>query len=479
MEASTLQRRFGDVLGDASRVVAEADALSAYAADMTECAPGQPDLVVKPTSVEEVQEIVRVAAADGVPLTPAVARTNVGGLAIPARGGVVVDLSEMNRVVELDRDHMIAVIEPGVTFAQMKELLDREAPELTLSYPLSPIYASVLANFLLDGLGNLSVRHGANGEQIGGVEAVLPDGTLLRTGTAAVSDFWLSRAPLPDLTGLFLNWQGTSGIVTKLAVQLWPRPALTRRLFIATGDMAASFAVVRELARADVCRDLGGISWPAGKMLFGVERPLRRAPGDPEFFVYADLGGEDEDELRWRESRVHAALARASAGGLRVVGKLSIEDLIEVAPSFGRFADFPMTLDFLLDHPGGGLTWVGTYGPTARWEEGATRCAELMVQRGYPPLIVSRPMKGGRFGVLRMVECFDRSSPEAVADVGALNRELLENCLELGFVPYKVPAWAWEQMSGRMDPGYASLLARVKAMLDPTGIMNPGRLGLD
>jgi FAD/FMN-containing dehydrogenase len=477
MEASTLARRFVEVLGDDQRVIADVDALSAYARDMTEAEPGSPELVVKPRTVEEVQAVVLLATADGLPMTPAVARTNVGGLAIPSRGGVVVDLSEMNRVVELDRDHMVAVIEPGVTFAQMKALLDREAPELTLSYPLSPIYASVLANFLLDGLGNLSVRHGANGEQIAGVEAVLPDGTLLRTGTAAVSESWLSRAPLPDLTGLFLNWQGTSGIVTKLAVQLWPRPKLTRRLFIATGEMAASFAVVRELARSDVCRDLGGISWPAGKMLFGVERPLERAPGDPEFFVYADLGGEDEAELAWRESRVDAALARASTDGLRVVAKLSMEDLIEVAPSFGRFADFPMTLDFLLDHPGGGLTWVGTYGPTACWEEGATRCASLMVQRGYPPLIVTRPMKGGHFGVLRMVECFDRSSAEDVAAVSALNRELLEICLDLGFVPYKVPAWAWEQMSGRMDPGYAALLARVKAMLDPDGIMNPGRLG--
>ena len=196
MEASTLQRRFSDAL-DEARVIAEPDVLSAYAADMTECDRRAPELVVKPTSVEEVQAVVRLAAADRIPLTPAVARTNVGGLAIPARGGVVVDLSEMDRVVELDRDHMIAIIEPGVTFAQMKDLLDREAPELTLSYPLSPIYASVLANFLLDGLGNLSVRHGANGEQIGGLEAVLPDGSLVRTGMGAVSEHWLSRAPLP------------------------------------------------------------------------------------------------------------------------------------------------------------------------------------------------------------------------------------------------------------------------------------------
>jgi FAD/FMN-containing dehydrogenase len=478
MEASTLQRRFAEVLGgDEARVIADPDALSAYAGDMTEAPEGALDLVVKPSSVEEVQAIVRLAQAEAIPLTPAVARTNVGGLAIPERG-VVVDLSAMNRVVDLDRDNMIAVIEPGVTFAQMRDLLAERAPELTLSYPLSPIYASVVANFLMDGLGNLSVRHGANGEQIGGLEAVLPTGELVRTGTGAISPYWLSRAPLPDLSGLFLNFQGTTGIVTKLAVQLWPRPAHAKRLFVTTGSMAGSFALVRELARAEVCRDLGGISWPAGKMLFGVERPLERAPGDPEFFVYCDLGGNDERELREYERIVRRAIGRASDGGLEVMSSLSIEDLIRVAPSFGRFADFPMTLDFLLDNPGGGLTWVGTYGPTKHWEEGATRCARLMVERGFPPLIVSRPMKGGHFGVLRMVECFDKRDAGEVERVRELNRDLLEICLELGFVPYKTPAWAWEQMRDRTDPGFRDLLARLKTFLDPAGIMNPGKLGL-
>jgi FAD/FMN-containing dehydrogenase len=478
MEAAVLQRRFADAVGG-DRVIADPEALSAYAEDMTECEPVRPDLVVRCQTVEEVQAVVRLAADQGVPLTPAVARTNVGGLAIPAPGGAVVDLVAMDRVVELDRDHMCAVIEPGVSFAQMKELLDREAPELTLSYPLSPIYASVAANFLLDGLGNLSVLHGANGEQIAGLEAVLPTGELVRTGTAAVSGRWLTRAPLPDLTGLFLNWQGTTGIVTKLAVQLWPRPAHGRRLFLLAQDMGRSFGLIRRLARGELCRDLGGISWPAAKMLFGVERPVERVPGEPEFFVYLDIGADDPAELSRRERAVGRAVAEARRDdGLEVSASLSTEELIEIAPSFGRFADFPMTLDFLLDHPGGGLTWVGTYGPTARWEEGATRCAELMVSRGFPPLLVSRPMKRGHFGVLRMVERFDKRDPGEVERVRALNLELLEVCLDLGFVPYKTPGWAWERMSGRMDPGYLELLERVKRTLDPQGIMNPGKLGL-
>jgi FAD/FMN-containing dehydrogenase len=101
-----------------------------------------------------------------------------------------------------------------------------------------------------------------------------------------------------------------------------------------------------------------------------------------------------------------------------------------------------------------------------------------MSERGFPPMIVTRPMKGGHFGVLRFVCCFDRGDEDEVARVKELNRELLEICLERGFVPYKAPDWMWEAMSGRIDPGFRELMGRVKQMLDPAGIMNPGRLSL-
>jgi 4-cresol dehydrogenase (hydroxylating) len=77
-----------------------------------------------------------------------------------------------------------------------------------------------------------------------------------------------------------------------------------------------------------------------------------------------------------------------------------------------------------------------------------------------------------------MVMCFDRADGAEVERVRVLCRDLLEICLDLGFVPYKVPAWAFEQMTRRMDPGFLALMRRVKAALDPQGILAPGRFGL-
>jgi FAD/FMN-containing dehydrogenase len=467
--------RFASIVGEEG-VVTGADALSSYAEDITEAAPVAPSIAVKPRTAGEVKAVVEAAAAQGLAITPAVARMNVGGLTIPAEGGVVVDLSEMTQIVKLDREHMHAVIEPGVTFQQLTDVLAAEAPELTMSYPLAPPYVSVAANFLLDGLGSLSLPHGSMGEQIGGLEVVLPDGIVARTGACAASEVWFGRGPLPDLTGLFVNWQGASGIVTKIAVQLWPKPKHGQRYFVFCSELHRCFGLVRDLARAEVCHDVAAITWPTAKMLFGVDRPLHLAEGEPEAFVYFELGAGDNEGLAYKEKLTRRLIDEQADGGLGVLGVSTIHDLIAAAPPLGRFAEFPMTLDFMLDYPGGGLTWVGTYGPTSTWEEGATRCRDLMLERGFPPIIVTRPMKGGHYGVLRMITCFDKRDPDEVERVRALQRDLLEICVELGYIPYKAPDWAVRQIADRVDPGFRELFERVRGAIDPEGIMNPSRL---
>ncbi|MBV8986104.1 MAG: FAD-dependent oxidoreductase, partial [Acidimicrobiia bacterium] len=163
--------------------------------DVTENPPGHAEFVVRPETTAEVREVIVLAAERGTPITPVVAGYNVAGLAIPRNGGVVLDLTRMNEIVELDREAMYVVVEPGVTFAQLKSFLDAEAPELVYTYPFAPPFTSVMMNALLDGLNNLSMPHGAMGKWVNGVEAVLADGDVVRTGSGGVVDRWFPRAP--------------------------------------------------------------------------------------------------------------------------------------------------------------------------------------------------------------------------------------------------------------------------------------------
>ncbi len=463
------------IVGD-ERVRCDAQALAGAGADQTENVPHLPDAVVSIATREELIAVVRAAARSRTPLTPRVAGTNLGGLTIPARGGLVLDLTPMRRIHDINTDDMVAVIEPGVTFGQLKEALDAITPPLTIGFPLSPPEASVTANCLLDGLGNLSLRHGTMGEWISGLEVVRADGSVVVTGAGALGvPVPFGRAPLPDLTGLFVSWQGTTGIVSRLAVQLWPAPAVRERSFILAGDRAAAGQALRELPRLDVLDDLGALSWPTGKMLLGVERPIERDPAEPEFFVYLDIGACSPELLRAKRREVERWLRGARAAGLRLEDPIDVGALVAIEPRLAPFARFPTRLDFLLDHPGGGLTWVGTYGPLSRFDAACAAGTAIMEAHGFPPTIVARPMKGGHYAVLRFIIRFDRAGEPEVERVRACNAALLDESIRHGFVMYKTPAWAVARYAERLDPGFARLAREVKTLLDPDGILNPGK----
>lgn len=454
----------------------DANTLGEFGKDMTENDAGRPDAVVTIRRLEELTEVVKLAAEMRIPLTPRVAGTNLGGLTLPACGGWILDLTGMNRIVELNVEDMVGVLEPGVTFGQLAEAMESRKPRLTISFPLSPPDTSVAANCLLDGLGNLSLRHGSMADWIAGLEVVRADGSLLRTGAAALGvPVPFSRAPLPDLSGLFISFQGTTGIVSKLAVHLWPDPPFRKRSFVMAYDRRATFRALSELPRLDILDDLAGLSWPASKMLFGVEHPRERDPSEPEFFFYCDIGAVTAELLSEKYRVLLRFLANLRRDGLRIEDPIDVPTLVRLEPRLERLARFPTRLDFLLDHPDGGLTWVGTYGPMSRFERACERGIHIVEEHGFPPTIVARPMKGGHFGVLRFIQIFRRDDITDVDRVRRCNRALCDALLEEGFVMYKTPAWAVARYTEHLDAGFGRLLEEVRGVLDPNRLLNPGK----
>ncbi|MFQ5637960.1 MAG: FAD-binding oxidoreductase [bacterium] len=456
-----------------NKVLYQPEILKEYSGDWTEIPGHLPDGIVKATSVTDIQSVLSVANEHLIPVVPRVANSNVGGLAIPEKGGLVLDLSEMNRIIETNEDDMYAVIEPGVTWGQMKQHLAENHPLLRFGYSLSPPDTSIMANCLMDGLTNLSLKHGTSAQWINSFEAVLPTGEIIKTGIAAASANWCTRSPMPDLMGLFVNFQGSTGVVTKLAVQLWPNHPFRKRFFILAYDTDEMYDLIRQLVRAEVCDDIGGLSWPVGKMLFGEKKPLFCDPSEPEQFLYIDVSAEYEDLYKLKLNIVDRLVSEQQKAGVRLESPLDIKKLVKIAPRFEKFADFPAELDFLLDQ--GGLTWIGTFGPTSKWKEGVKRGMSLMIESGFPPIVVTRPMRGGHFGVLRFIAVFDKTDLERVKKVTKLNQELSDLVIELGFFPYKTPAWVVRRHRDKIDTQFLNLLSKVRNLLDPNGIMNPGK----
>jgi FAD/FMN-containing dehydrogenase len=312
---------------------------------------------------------------------------------------------------------------------------------------------------------------------VAGLEVVLPDGTLVRTGAWALSDVPFGLVPFPDVTGLFISWAGATGIVTKCAFQLWPRHPLSRRFFVLFYSVPGTYRAMRRLCKKEICDDIGATSWPSAKMMMGVKKPHPEpSEGEPVFFLYVDLTAETEAQMNAKEAIFRSVLEKIASEGDRFEDPLEVDTLVGINPGLKQFADFPVDLKFLTDHGGGGLSWIGTYGPLSRFEEAAEAGMEIMSRHSFPPLIVSRAMRGGHFGVLRLITTFDKKDPEEVEAVRAVNAELLDAMTERGFIMYKTPAWAWKRLREKVDPGMLELVRRIKRTLDPDDILNPGKL---
>jgi len=445
-----------------------------YSQDMTQAEPSWPDIVVLPKSLEEVQAIVCLANKEKIPVTPYVAGGNIGGLTIPLKGGILLDLKRMDRIIEVNDTDMYAVVEPGVTFGHIKAHLEKYYPNLMYTYAFSPPSTGVISNALVQGLDNLSFRYGAASHWVSGLEVVLPTGELVRVGSCAVSKTWQAIVPLPELAGLFLGWQGTTGVLTKMAVSLWPKPKYNAGLNFQLMDMEGAYELLRVLSRTRVPDDVIGTSFALGRVSqmamehkkASIYPAQPKGPDEPEFTVSVEISGNTKDELD-AKAKVIEEVVKGELKGIKPIGP---------RPSPGAYAGFPMQALPVLSG-GGGLTWVGTYGPMSRWLETAKKGCELQDKYNITRSCYTRVMNEGHFVGLRWMLPYDKGDPETVKRVEALCAEQLELVLDTGFVPYKTPVWAIRKLEERADPNWVKLHRRIKEMLDPNNILNPGRWG--
>lgn len=180
--------------------------------------PVAPAAVVRPGSTAETAEIVALANRHGIALTARGSGTGLSGACIPVPGGVVVSFERMDAIREIDTDNHVAVVQPGVTL----DRLDQATAAHHLVYPVFPgeSSASLGGNVNTNAGGMRAVKYGVTRHQVLGLEAVLGDGAVIRSG----GKFVKSTAGY-DLTQLIIGSEGTLALVTEAVLRLYPRPA--------------------------------------------------------------------------------------------------------------------------------------------------------------------------------------------------------------------------------------------------------------
>jgi FAD/FMN-containing dehydrogenase len=446
-----------------------------YSYDLTPAEPLAPDVVVLPQSVDEVRAVLKLANREKIPVIPYIAGGNVAGLTIPLNGGIMLDLKRMNKIIEVSEVDMYAVVEPGVTFGQMKAFLDKHHPTLKYTYAFSPPATGIISNALVQGLDNLSFRYGAASHWVTGLEVVLANGELVRIGSCAASDTWQAIVPFPETDGLFLGWQGTTGVITKMAVSLWPNPPYNLAVTFMPMDLEGAGEIFQSISYTRIPDDLIGTSFSlnkAGVAAYEHKKmtlypAIHRLSDEPEFVITAEITGNTEKELN----------AKVEAIGETVNARCKEHKYTgpETVPS--TTAAFPMQALGVLSS-GGGLMWVGTYGPMSRWLETAKKGCELQDKYDITRSCYTRIMNEGHFAGLRWMLPYDKGDPALVQRIRDLCAEQLDLVLETGYIPYKTPGWAVRRLEEKVSPDWRKLHRRIKQMLDPNNIMNPGRWGM-
>lgn len=205
------------ILPDENRVLADEGELERHGSSIfTYHDSRPPDAVVYPKSREEVAQILRFCNRRGVPVVPFGQGSSLEGQTIPTRGGISLDLALMDAIVEIRPDDFLVRVQPGVTH----EKLNAHLKEHGLFFPVDPGWdASIGGMAATNASGTNAVRYGAMRDQVLGLEVVLADGMVMRTGGMAMK----SSAGY-NLTALFVGSEGTLGVFTEITLRLYPIP---------------------------------------------------------------------------------------------------------------------------------------------------------------------------------------------------------------------------------------------------------------
>lgn len=417
-----------------------------------------PEVVVHPGSTEEVAAIVRLAAQHRLPLLPRGAGSGFTGGSAPVQGGIVVVLTRMNRIVEIDSDNLVAVVEPGVVTARLQEAVER----LGLFYPPDPAsreFSTLGGNIAECAGGPRCVKYGVTRDYVLGLTVVTPTGEIIHTGGRT-----MKNVVGYDLTRLFVGSEGTLGIVTAIILRLLPKPAAKRTMLAIfahiDGAAEAVSAIIRakiipttlefmDAAAIDCVRALPGIDLPEAcqaLLLIEVDGEEEQLPPqlermatliEPLGLLEARVARDAaEAEELWQVRRSLSPILRKLGPDKFnediVVSRSRLPEMIRALGALSRRLALPI-VNF--GHAGDGNIHVN-----------------LMVDLREPGMEA------------RVAEALDEIFRTTVALGGSVSGE---HGIGLAKQPY---------IGLELDPPTLAVMRAVKAALDPLGIMNPGKI---
>jgi len=424
---------------------------------LTLCA-SQPDAVVLPASAAEVQAVVRACRERGVPFVPRGAGTGLSGGATASQGGVVIECSRMNRILEVSPEDRYAVVEPGVVNAE----LSRAVAQFGLFYapdPSSQLACTIGGNVAENAGGPHTLKYGTTTNHVLALQLVLPDGELVELGSPT------GFAEGYDLVGAVVGSEGTLGVVTRATLRLSPRPEGVETLLAIFADVVSACRAVGEIIRSGL--------------------------------VPAALEIVDQRTIAAVEDSVYAAGLPRDAGAILIVEldgpRVGLAPQVERVRAFAA-GEGATRVEVARDDAERERFWKarkGAFGAMGRLAPDLYVHDAVVPRARLPEVLAAVCAIGDRYGLrlsnvfhagdgnLHPNISFDRRDPDELERVLAAGGEILRTCVAAGGVitgEHGIGTEKRDYMDLVFGPSDLAAMRDLRDAFDPDGVCNPGKV---
>jgi glycolate oxidase len=454
---SDIYKALTEIVGE-NYVSYQPEELFFYARDPGLMPANKPDYVVLPKTSLEIQKIVRLANREKISIVPMGAGLSLTGLVIPLKGGIVVDMKRMNKIIKVDERARYVIVEGGTSQGFLKSYLEKNHPRLRHSIPDAPPAATIASNVIIHGQGRLTQQYGFNSDMVSGLEVVIPSGEICNIGSPSISPDWFSKgAPLPDLSGLFLGWFGTTGIITKVGLKLYPKKKIRDVEIFVTDNEDLVPDMVYEITHTEMVEDV---------LIFSQPLPMMFKDNHHVSFY---LTGDTDEEIEFKRKMIWNALdgfIRNKDGGFMSIPPAMKPSLLEMPQtSASRLADVKK---------GGGFEYSGPIITVEKYPQCSRKLVEMSSKYNLAYSGMVRIIGRGHSMMFGFAFTFNRADPDMMDRTRKALEEISEYVLEIGGVYWKPTVAEQKVAIERMDPNTRYLMKMIKDSLDPNGIMNPG-----
>ena len=418
-----------------------------------------PDIVVIPRTTEQVCQVVALAASEHLPIVTRGLGSGLAAASVPFGGGIVLAMTRMNHLLEIDEQNAIAHVEAGVVTADLQSEVEKRG----LFYPPDPSsirHSTIGGNIACNAGGPRCLKYGVTGDYVLGLTVVLADGRVLHTGGKVIKD-----VVGYDMTALFTGSEGTLGVITEALLKLVAKPRFARTALVEFNALAdASMCVNAILSTGIVPATLELMDETA---IACVEEALHLGlPLDVEAILLVETDGSDESMVL-REIEAVAHISRES--GARQVRVAKDEDeraglwnaRRSVTASLARKAPNKLGEDITV--------------PRSAIPEAIRRIKAISAEFGLPIVVFGHAGDGN----LHPNILFDKRDPEQWARVEPMVSQIFKTALDLGGTlsgEHGVGMLKRPYITRALGPVSIEIQKRIKQVLDPLNILNPGKI---